>query len=72
MDRQFTARKFRDLVHCLNIILEYAGIRCPDDKTFIQTSYRLFNYKSGQDKQNNRNDTKHNLLRGKEFYCLKD
>jgi len=33
---QFTARKFRETAQRLGVVLEYAGIRCPDDKPYIE------------------------------------
>lgn len=33
---QFTAQKFRETARMLGVILEYAGIQCPDDKPYIE------------------------------------
>ena len=39
---QFTAREFRDRAHMLNVTLEYAGIRCPDDKPYIEAFFSKY------------------------------
>ncbi len=36
---QFRARKFRETAKRLGVILEYAGIRCPDDKPYIESFF---------------------------------
>ncbi|HEX7320212.1 MAG TPA: IS3 family transposase [bacterium] len=39
---QFTARKFRERARTLNVILEYAGIKCPDDKPYIEAFFSKY------------------------------
>mgnify|MGYP006266454069 CR=1 FL=1 len=39
---QFIAKKYRDRAHDLNVILEYAGIKCPDDKPYIEAFFSKY------------------------------
>jgi putative transposase len=39
---QFTARDFRARAHALNVTLEYAGIKCPDDKPYIEAFFSKY------------------------------
>lgn len=39
---QFTSRRFREASLQSGIELEYAGIRCPDDKPYIETFFRKY------------------------------
>lgn len=34
---QFRARRFRDTARILNVTLEYAGVKCPEDKPYIES-----------------------------------
>lgn len=34
---QFRARRFRDTARLLNVTLEYAGVKCPEDKPYIES-----------------------------------
>ena len=34
---QFRSRRFRDTAHLLNVTLEYAGVKCPEDKPYIES-----------------------------------
>jgi len=34
---QFRARRFREAARLLNVTLEYAGIRCPEDKPYVES-----------------------------------
>jgi len=34
---QFTAYRFRETVRLLNVTLEYAGVKCPEDKPYIES-----------------------------------
>jgi len=34
---QFRAHRFRETAHLLNVNLEYAGIKCPEDKPYIES-----------------------------------
>jgi putative transposase len=36
---QFTAHSFRETARTLNVRLEYAGIRCPEDKPYIESFF---------------------------------
>ena len=36
---QFAALGFRETARVLNVKLEYAGIRCPDDKPYIESFF---------------------------------
>ena len=36
---QFVARRFREAAKTLNVILEYAGIQCPEDKPYIESFF---------------------------------
>lgn len=36
---QFRARRFRDTARTLNVTLEYAGIKCPEDKPYIESFF---------------------------------
>lgn len=36
---QFTAKAFRDAARTLRVRLEYAGVRCPDDKPYIESFF---------------------------------
>ena len=46
MDRgsQFRAYRFRETARLLNVRLEYAGIKCPEDKPYIEAFFS--NYKT--------------------------
>lgn len=39
---QFRARRFRETAHLLNVSLEYAGIKCPEDKPYIESFNRSY------------------------------
>jgi putative transposase len=39
---QFKARKFRETARRLGIELEYAGVRCPDDKPYIEAFFSKY------------------------------
>ncbi|MDP1615013.1 MAG: IS3 family transposase, partial [Methylococcales bacterium] len=39
---QFTARRFREAALSLGVELEYAGIRCPDDKPYIESFFSKY------------------------------
>jgi putative transposase len=39
---QFIARKFRETAKRLGVVLEYAGIRCPDDKPYIEAFFSKY------------------------------
>jgi putative transposase len=36
---QFVARKFQERARALNVVLEYVGIQCPDDKPYIEAFF---------------------------------
>jgi putative transposase len=36
---QFTARNFREAARTLNVRLEYAGVQCPEDKSYIESFF---------------------------------
>ena len=36
---QFVARRFREAAKALNVVLEYAGIQCPEDKPYIESFF---------------------------------
>jgi putative transposase len=36
---QFRARKFRETARILNVTLEYAGVKCPEDKPYIESFF---------------------------------
>jgi transposase InsO family protein len=33
----FRAHRFRETAHLLNVTLEYAGVKCPEDKPYIES-----------------------------------
>lgn len=39
---QFIARKFRERARALNVVLEFAGIQCPDDKPYIEAFFSKY------------------------------
>lgn len=39
---QYVARKFRDAASRLGVVLEYAGIQCPEDKPYIESFFGKF------------------------------
>jgi len=39
---QFRARRFRDTARLLNVSLEYAGVKCPEDKPYIESFIRSY------------------------------
>lgn len=39
---QFKARKFRETARRLGVVLEYAGIQCPDDKPYIEAFFSKY------------------------------
>jgi len=39
---QFKARKFRETARRLGVMLEYAGVRCPDDKPYIEAFFSKY------------------------------
>jgi len=39
---QFIARKFRETAKRLGVVLEYAGIQCPDDKPYIEAFFSKY------------------------------
>jgi putative transposase len=36
---QFRSRRFRETAHLLNVTLEYAGVKCPEDKPYIESFF---------------------------------
>jgi len=39
---QFRARRFRETTRLLNVSLEYAGVKCPEDKPYIESFNRSY------------------------------
>ncbi len=39
---QFRARRFRETARLLNVSLEYAGVKCPEDKPYIESFNRSY------------------------------
>jgi putative transposase len=39
---QFRAHRFRETAHLLNVKLEYAGVKCPEDKPYIEAFFSSY------------------------------